>query len=136
MIVVTIVHDLLGKYDVGAQIDMVILLFFFESVRYRSTSEVTPQDETVWRIDGNINVRPCDFLTKRKMQVVVDAEESEAVSLDSGIPQGIVLGPLLFLCHINDLPDAVKSTVWLFADDYLLYRHIRTRLPFSEISKI
>ena len=37
-----------------------------------------------------------------------------------------VLGPLLFLCHINDLPDAVKSSVRLFADDCLLYRTIKS----------
>ena len=36
-----------------------------------------------------------------------------------------MLGPLLFLCHINDLPDTVKSTVRLFADDCLLYREDR-----------
>ena len=77
-------------------------------------------------VDGNINALLCDFLTNRKMRAVIDGDESEAVSIDSGVPQGIVLGTLLFLCHINDLPDTVKSTVRLFADDCLLYRQIKS----------
>ena len=60
------------------------------------------------------------------MKVVVDGEESDSVTVDSGVPQGTVFGPLLFLCHINDIPNAV-STVCLFADDCLLYRSIRNR---------
>ena len=43
------------------------------------------------------------------------------------MPHGTVLGPLLFLCHINDLPDGVKSTIRLFVDDCLLHRSVRNR---------
>ena len=55
-------------------------------------------------------------------QVIVEGESSKPCSVDSGIPQGSVLGRLLFLCHINDLPQRVTSRVRLFADDCLLYR--------------
>ena len=67
-----------------------------------------------------------NFLTKRTMSVVLEGESSEETTVESGIPQGTVLGPLLFLCHINDLPTTVTSKVRLFADDYLLYREIRS----------
>jgi len=43
----------------------------------------------------------------------------------TSLPQGTVLGPLMFLCHINDLPDSITSSVHLFADDFLLYRTIK-----------
>ena len=97
-----------------------------EGFRHRASPEIAAHDETVW--SGWQHQRlVCDFLTNRKMRVVIDGEESEAVLVDSGVPQGTVLGPLLFLCHINDLPDSVKSTVRLFADDCLLYRQIKSR---------
>ena len=51
---------------------------------------------------------------------------SDSCSVDSGVPQGTVLGPLLFLCLTNDLPNCVKSKVRLFADDCLLYTSIKT----------
>ena len=39
-----------------------------------------------------------------------------------GVPQNSVLGPLLFICYVNDMPDKIKSTLKLYADDALLYR--------------
>ena len=59
------------------------------------------------------------------MKVVVDDEGSKRVKVESGVPQGTVFGSLMFLCHINDIPDLVQSQVRLFADHCLLYRSIK-----------
>ena len=53
-------------------------------------------------------------------------EASDPVPVLSGVPQGSVLGPILFLIFINDLPDKIKSSVRLFADDCVLYRNIHS----------
>ena len=60
------------------------------------------------------------------MRVVGEGEKSRAVAVGSGVPQGTALGPLLFLCHINDLPECVESQIRLFADNCLLYSPIKT----------
>jgi len=63
-------------------------------------------------------------MKNRSQSMVVDGESTAQVWVKSGVPQGTVLGPMLFLLHINNLPDCVSSRVRLFADDCLLYRPI------------
>ena len=67
------------------------------------------------------------------MRVIVDGEASTETTVDSGVPQGTVLGPLLFLVLINDLPDRVTSSVRLFADDCLLYRTVTSQSEHQAI---
>ena len=67
------------------------------------------------------------FLRDRTQEVVVGGSCSDTIPVTSGVPQGSVLGPALFLVYINDLPQWVRSTPRLFADDCLLYREINSR---------
>ena len=52
-----------------------------------------------------------------RQRVVVDGEVSNWESVLSGVPQGLILGPILFLLYINDLDDDIISKVLTFADD-------------------
>ena len=61
------------------------------------------------------------FLVGRSQTVVLDGESSDELPVLSGVPQGSVLGPILFLLYINDLPENVQSQVRLFADDTAVY---------------
>ena len=66
------------------------------------------------------------FLSDRKQRVKIGSTKSEWAEVKSGIPQGTVLGALLFLIYINDLPEKVKSAIIkLFADDAKIYKHIQ-----------
>ena len=111
-------------YDAGLQTDVAILDFSKAFDRVPHKKCILKKGFT-WNTRNNNNWLNM-FLTHRKMKAVVEGEQSEEVTVDSGVPQGTVLGPLLFLCHINDLSYAVKSPVRLFADDSLLYRTIKS----------
>lgn len=76
-----------------------------------------------------------DYLCNRLQAVVVDGEESESSNVLSGVPQGSVLGPLLFLIYINDVTNVVmhpNSIVNMFADDVLLYHTISCPNDYSD----
>ena len=62
-----------------------------------------------------------DYLSERYQRVIIDGQSSDPGLIKAGVPQGSVLGPLLFLIYINDLPNNIKSNIKLFADDTSLY---------------
>ena len=75
-------------------------------------------------ISGNLLGWITDFLSNRKQSVVLNGARSSQRDVTSGIPQGSVLGPILFIIFINDMPNVIDSEIKIFADDTKLFRAI------------
>ena len=75
-------------------------------------------------VHGQVLTWISDFLTGRRQRVSVNGSLSEWSSVLSGVPQGSVLGPILFVMFINDLPQAVSSLCKMYADDTKVYKPI------------
>ena len=71
-------------------------------------------------VAGNVINLLGNYLSSRKQRVVINGKTSEYFQVESGVPQGSVLGPLLFLIYINDLEICIKSKVKFFADDTMI----------------
>ena len=101
--------------DEGAPVD--ILYFDFKKAFDR-----VPHKRLIYKlkcmgIQGKVLNVISDFLMNRLFRVCVEGNFSNFMKVLSGIPQGSVLGPLLFILFINDLPDCIKSFIKIFADD-------------------
>ena len=120
---VTTIHDIMKRFDSKKQIDIAILDFSkaFDTVPHERLFKKLMH----YGIDGHTWTWIAAFLRDRTQCVVVDRISSTSTSVDSGVPQGTVQGPLLFLLYINDLPQNVTSHVRLFADDCLLSRSVK-----------
>ena len=76
-------------------------------------------------IRGNLLNLFHSYLSDRHQRVGINSSYSEYKKIESGVPQGSVLGPLLFLIYINDLENNLKSKVKFYADDTMLYSIVK-----------
>ena len=118
-----VVEEWTDILESGGTIDVCYMDFMkaFDKVPHRRLLEKVKS----YGIDGDILAWIKSFLEDRKQRVVVNGKHSSWREVTSGIPQGSVLGPLLFVLYINNLPDTAISQVFLFADDTKLYGQIR-----------
>ena len=75
-------------------------------------------------VDGKLLSLLENYLENRKQRVVLNGQNSEWREINSGVPQGSVLGPLLFLIYINDLADGITSICKIFADNTSLFSKV------------
>ena len=72
-------------------------------------------------IPGQIFGLISSFLSNRRLRVVLDGKSPQEYPVNAGVPQTSILGPILFLLYINDLPDDVICEIAIHADDATLY---------------
>lgn len=86
-----------------------------------------------YNIGGTVSDWIQDFLVKRKQRVKVNGALSDWEDVTSGVPQGSVLGPVLFVLFINDLPDVVENLCSIYADDTKIYGSVDTQEDFQSL---
>ena len=87
-------------------------------------------------MDSRVVVWVREFLLGRKQRFRVGGQLSEEVRITSGVPQGSVLGPLLFLTHVNDIWRNTVSTIRLFADDCVIYKKLLIMRTLKSYRKV
>jgi len=124
-LIVTI-HEIASTLEKGSQVDIILLDF-------AKAFDKVPHQRLLHKLEYyGVNAKTKNwiksFLQNRQQRVIIEGAASEQAPVLSGVPQGTVLGPLLFLTYINDMPEMVKSSeTKLFADDSLLFRTINNQ---------
>jgi len=122
---VSLLYDLSYNLDQGVQTDIILLDF-------AKAFDTFPHRRLLYKlhwygIQGKAHSWIKSFLTDRQQNVVVENTCSSQSRVASGVPQGTVLGPILFLIFINDLPDNIKNST--------LRLHLLTIVSYTNLFK-
>jgi len=131
--VVAVCQDIADSLDEGGRTDAIIIDF-------SKAFGLVPHDRLLRKIeatgvDFRVVVWIKEFLLGRSQRVRVDGQLSEEVRVTSGVPQGSVLGPLLFLAYVNDIWKNIDSNIRLFADYCIIYRKITDSKNIEKLQK-
>ena len=118
------VLDYFTQYlDNGHSVDVIYLDF-------QKAFDLVPHQRLLLKVSsfgihGNLLLWIKDILSNRKQQVVLNGHKSKSIPVTSGVPQGSVLGPVLFTMFVNDIPSIVSSPIYMFADATKIFHVIR-----------
>ena len=117
-----LISDWTETYDQGFETDVVYLNFSkaFDSVPHKRLIHKLSS----MGIRGKFLRWITSFLSNRRQRVVLRNGISKWLPVISGVPQGSILGPILFFLYMNDLPNEITSSLKMFADDTKLYRTV------------
>ena len=123
--------DWLCQIDNNNSVDAIYLDF-------RKAFDSVPHERLLTKLHGygvrgNIFNWVKDFLTGRTQHVSINDKQSSSTNVSSGVPQGSVLGPTLFIYFINDLPTVVTTLIKIFADDTKAYNRITNFKDHEEL---
>ena len=110
--------------DKGYSVDVIFL--DFQKAFDKVPKKRLLQKLSAYGIEGKVLCWIEDFLSDRRMRIMVRGEYTEWVDVISGLPQGSVLGPILFLIYVNDIPEMVNCSIKMFADDTKLFRTVKS----------
>ena len=135
---ISFIDDVSKSLEKGQQTD--VLIMDFSKAFDKVDLDLLCHKLRRYGISGRVNKWITYFLKDSSQTVVVDGESSLPVSVESGVPQGSVLGPTIFLLYFNDLADNVTSKVRIFADDIIVYLLVKspddTRTLQSDLDKL
>ena len=122
---ISFIQELCSSNDKNIQTDVIVMDFAkaFDKVPHKRLLHKL----NYYGIRGNTLNWIQDFLSLRSQTVLLEGVKSDNIQVTSGVPQGTVLGPILFLIYINDFHEYLNySTLRLFADDSIIYKEIRS----------